>query len=66
MSHLVCPDSAHKTRKFSDLFAEQTSRVKRILLSCREECHKLGIDDDDEDVREMNRIIDKLTDKKVC
>ena len=48
---------APKKRKFSDLSAEQTSRVKGILRSCREE---------DEDVMELNRIIDKLTDAKVC
>lgn len=57
---------APKKRKFSDLSAEETSRVKRILLSCREECDQLGIDYDDEDVRELNHIIDKLTDTKVC
>lgn len=48
---------APKKHKFSDLSAEQTSRVKGILRSCREE---------DEDVMELNRIIDKLTDAKVC
>ena len=48
---------APKKRNFSDLSAEQTSRVKGILRSCREE---------DEDVMELNRIIDKLTDAKVC
>lgn len=57
---------APKKRKFSDLSAEQTSRLKSILLSCREECDQLDIDYDDEDVRELNRIIDKLTDTKVC
>jgi len=44
---------APKKGKFLDLSTEQTSRVKRILLSCREECDQLGIDDDDEDVREV-------------
>ncbi|KAJ3512375.1 hypothetical protein NLJ89_g3555 [Agrocybe chaxingu] len=53
---------APKKRKLSDLSAEQTSRVKGILLSCREECDQLGIDEDDEDLRKLNRIIDKLTD----
>ena len=48
---------APKKHKFTDLSAEQTSRVKGILRSCREE---------DEDVMELNRIIDKLTDAKVC
>ena len=57
---------ALKKRKFSDLSAEQTSRVKRILRSCRDECVQLGIDDEDKDVMELNRFIDKLTDTKVC
>ena len=57
---------APKKRKFPELSVEQTSRVKRMLLSCCEECDQLGIDDDDEDVRELNRIIDKLTGTKVC
>ena len=56
---------APKKRKFSDLSAEETSRVKEILRSCRDECDQLGINED-EDVRELNRIIDKLTDTKVC
>ena len=56
---------APKRRKFSDLSAEQTSRIKGILLSCREACDQLGIDEEEEDVRELNRIIDKLTDAKV-
>ncbi|KAF8959305.1 hypothetical protein BDZ97DRAFT_1761499 [Flammula alnicola] len=58
------PPMAPKKRKFSDLSVEQTSRIKGILLSCREECDQLGIDEEDEDVRELNRIIDKLTDAK--
>jgi hypothetical protein len=53
---------APKERKFSDLFAEQTSRVKGILRSYRDECDQLGIDAEDEDMRELNRIIDKFTD----
>ena len=48
---------APKKRKFSDLSAEQTSQVKGILRSCHEE---------DKDVMELNRIIDKLTNAKVC
>ncbi|CAA7269834.1 unnamed protein product [Cyclocybe aegerita] len=55
---------APKKRKLSDLSTEQTSRVKGILLSCREICDQLGIDEDDEDLRDLNRIIDKLTDAK--
>jgi len=55
-----------KKRKFSDLTAEQTSRVREILLSCRNECDQLDVDQNDEDVKELNRIIDKLTDMKVC
>ncbi|KAF8964919.1 hypothetical protein BDZ97DRAFT_2058247 [Flammula alnicola] len=55
---------APKKRKFSDLSAAQTSRIKGILLSCREECEQLGIDEADEDVRELNHIIDKLTGAK--
>lgn len=57
---------APRKHKFSDLSAEQISRVKGILRSCRDECDQLGIDEEDEDVRELNRIIDKLTDAKVC
>jgi hypothetical protein len=57
---------APKKRKFSDLSAEQTSRIKRILLYCREECDQLGIDEEDEDMRALNRVIDKLTDAKAC
>ena len=57
---------APKKHKFSDLSAEQTSRVKGILRSCRDECEQLGINEGDEDVMELNRIIDKLTDAKVC
>ncbi|PPQ83151.1 hypothetical protein CVT25_005394 [Psilocybe cyanescens] len=53
-----------KKSKFSDLPAEKTPRVKEILLACLEECNKLGIDEDDEDVRALNRIIHKLTDMK--
>ena len=44
----------------------QSKRLKSILLSCRKECDQLDMDYDDEDVRELNRIIDKLTDMKVC
>lgn len=55
---------ATKKRKFSDLSAEQTSRVKGILNSYRDELDQLG--KDDEDVMELNRIIDKVTDAKVC
>ena len=51
---------APKKRKFSDLSAEQTSRVKGILRSCRDECEQLGIGEEDEDAMELNRIIDKL------
>ena len=57
---------APKKRKFSDLPAEQTSRVKEILRSCRDECDQIEIDEEDEDVMELNRIIDKLTGAKVC
>ena len=53
-----------KKRKFSDVSAEQISGVKGILRSCRDD--QLGIDEEDEDVRELNRIIDKLTGAKVC
>jgi hypothetical protein len=55
-----------KKRKYSDLSAEQTSRLKKIFRSCRDECVQLGMDDEDEDVMKLNRIIDKLTDTKVC
>jgi hypothetical protein len=54
-----------KKRKFSDLTAEQTSRVRQILLSCREACEELEVDDDDDNLQELNRIA-KLTDTKVC
>ena len=53
-----------KKRKFSDLSAEQISGVKGILRSCRDD--QLGIDEEDEDVRELNRVIDKLTGAKGC
>jgi hypothetical protein len=57
---------APKKHKFSDLSAEQTSQIKEILLSCHEECDQLGIEKEDEDVKELNCIINKLTDAKVC
>ena len=53
---------APKKRKFFDLSAEQTSQVKGILLSCCDQCDQLGIDEEDEDVMELIRRIDKLTD----
>ncbi len=56
---------APKKRKFSDLTTEQTSRIREILLSCREECDQLSIDQNEDDVKELNRIIEKLTNTKV-
>jgi hypothetical protein len=56
---------APKKRKYSDLSAEQTSRIKEILLSFRDECDRLDIDEEDDDVRELNCIINKLTGAKV-
>jgi len=47
-------------RKFSDLTTEQTSRIRAILLSCRDECDQLGIDQNEDEVKELNRIIEKL------
>ena len=57
---------APKKCKSSDLSAKQTSLVKGILRSCLDECDQLGIDEEDKNMRELNCIIDKLTDAKVC
>ncbi|KAF9470623.1 hypothetical protein BDN70DRAFT_939549 [Pholiota conissans] len=52
---------ATEKRKVSDLFADITSWQEK-LLSIREQYAHLGMDEDNEDLGELNRIIDKLTD----
>ncbi|KAF8879783.1 hypothetical protein CPB84DRAFT_287977 [Gymnopilus junonius] len=44
------------------LFAEKTSPPKSLLPPYGEECGRLDIDEDDEDVRALNRIMYRQVD----